>query len=246
MKSLRFTLSGPAACFRQPDVNAKVYFTYNNIHRVALLGLLGAVLGLSGYRNAKLYGREERAYPEFYEVLSPLLVSVVPNGKNGYFAKKLQYFNNSVGYASKEEGGNLQVREQWLESPNWTVFLAQYELADDIWHKLCDYLLHGKCVYIPYLGRNDFPAQIDEMQMVDLYSSRSSRIHSLFLYDGDLKALEGGGPSQYLFVETAPTALVPTYNFYEFGRYLFTNCTVPQEALSSRLYTDGERQYSFY
>jgi len=57
MKSLRFTLSGRAACFRQPDVNTQVYFTYNNIHKVALLGLLGAVLGLSGYRNYKLYGQ---------------------------------------------------------------------------------------------------------------------------------------------------------------------------------------------
>jgi CRISPR-associated protein Cas5h len=246
MKSLSFTLSGPAACFRQPDVNAKVYFTYNNIHRVALLGLLGAVLGLRGYRNAKLYGLEECAYPEFYEVLSPLMASVVPNGKNGYFAKKLQYFNNSVGYAYKEDGGNLQVREQWLENPSWTVFLVQHELADAVWRELCDYLLQGKCVYIPYLGRNDFPAQIDDMQMVELSPSRLQRIHSLFLYDGALKALDGGGPSQYLFVETAPTALAPTHNFYEFGRYLFTNCTVPENALPPRLYTDGERQYSFY
>lgn len=246
MKSLRFTLSGPEACFRQPDVNVRVYFTYNNIHRVALLGLLGAVLGLRGYRNAKLYGEEERAYPEFYEVLSPLLVSVVPNGKNGHFTKKLQYFNNSVGYASKEEGGNLQVREQWLENPSWTVLLAKYELADAVWDKLYDYLLQGKCAYIPYLGRNDFPAQIDDVQIVELSPSRLPRIHSLFIYDGDLKALDGGGPSQYLFVETAPTALAPGYNYYKFGRYLYTNCNVPTEALPPRLYTDGERQYSFY
>lgn len=246
MKSLRFTLSGPAACFRQPDVNAKVYFTYNNIHKVALLGLLGAVLGLSGYRNAKLYGQEERMYPEFYEVLSSLRVSVVPNGKSGYFTKKIQYFNNSVGYASKEEGGNLQVREQWLENPKWTVFLAQHELDDAIWNNLCDYLLRGECAYIPYLGRNDFPAQIEDVHMAELSPSHSPNIHSLFLYEGDLKALDGGGPTQFLFVETAPTGLFPNYNFYEFGRYIFTNAALPEEALPSHLYTDGERQYSFY
>ena len=246
MKSLCFTLSGPVACFRQPDVNTKVYFTYNNIHKVALLGMLGAVLGLCGYHNAKLCGQEERTYPEFYEVLSHLLVSVVPNGKNGYFAKKIQYFNNSVGYASKEQGGNLQVREQWLENPSWTVFLAQHELADAVWHKLCEYLLQGKCVYIPYLGRNDFPAQIDDVQMVELSPSQLQHIHSLFLYGGDLNALDGGGPSQYLFVETAPMALASTHNFYEFGRYIFTNCIIPGEALPPRLFTDGERQYSFY
>lgn len=226
-------------------MNAKVYFTYNNIHRVALLGLLGAVIGLSGYRNEGLFGRAERVYPEFYEVLYPLLVSVVPHGENGYFTKKIQYFNNSVGYASKEEGGNLQVREQWLENPSWTVFLAQHELAGDVWHKLCDHLLQGKCTYIPYLGRNDFPAQVDDVQMVELSPSRLPHIHSLFLYGGDLKVLDGG-PSQYLFVETAPVALAPAHNYYEFERYLFTNSAVPEEALPPRLFTDGERQCSFY
>lgn len=246
MKSLRFRLSGPLACFRQPDVNAKVYFTYNNIHKVALMGMLGAVLGLSGYGNNYIQGKEKRTFPEFYEILSPMLVSVIPNSKNGYFTKKIQYFNNSVGYASKEEGGNLQVREQWLENPNWTIYLAQNELDDAVWDKLCDYLLHGKSVYIPYLGRNDFPAQIDDVQMVELSLSRSMRIDSLFLYAGDLKNLNGSDPSQFLFVETAPTGLVPIHNFYEFGRYIYTNCTIPEGELPSHLYTDGDRHYSFY
>ena len=245
MEALRFTLSGRAACFRQPDVNTQVYFTYNNIHRVALLGLLGAVLGLSGYRNYKLYGQEKPTFPEFYEVLSPMLVSVTPNSKNGYFPKKIQYFNNSVGYASKEQGGNLQVREQWLEKPSWTVLLLQHQLESEVWEKLCHKLFHKECVFIPYLGRNDFPAQIDDVGYVDISPSRKTKIDSLFLYEGDLKAL-GGGPSQYLFVETAPIGLVPDINFYEFGRYLFTNATIPEEALPEHLYTDGERQYCFY
>ncbi|SHK00075.1 type I-B CRISPR-associated protein Cas5b [Desulforamulus aeronauticus] len=246
MKSLRFTLSGPAACFRQPDVNAQVYFTYNNIHRVALLGLLGAILGLSGYRNAKLYNQPERAYPEFYELLSPLGTSVVPNSPNGYFTKKIQYFNNSVGYASKEKGGNLQVREQWLENPSWTILLAQQTLPDALWDKLCQSVLTGQCVYLPYLGRNDFPAQIEEVAMVELAPSRQTQIHSLFLYDGDLRALTGRGYASYLSVETAPVALAAEHHFYQFGRYVFTNEAVPEPALPEKLYSDGERQYAFY
>ncbi len=153
MKSLCFNLSGPLACFRQPDVNTQVYFTYNNIHKVALLGLLGAVLGLNGYRNAKLYGQEEQIFPEFYAQLSSMQVSVVPNGKNGYFTKKIQYFNNSVGYASKEQGGNLQVREQWLENPSWTIFLAQHNLAQVLWDKLCSSLLQEAVLLSIYLWR---------------------------------------------------------------------------------------------
>ena len=49
MKVLRFTLSGKQAFFKKPEVNKYYYFTYGHIHRVALLGLLGAVMGYSGY-----------------------------------------------------------------------------------------------------------------------------------------------------------------------------------------------------
>lgn len=49
MKAISFKLSGKTACFRKPDVNVYTYFTYNNIHKPALLGLLGAIVGFGGY-----------------------------------------------------------------------------------------------------------------------------------------------------------------------------------------------------
>jgi CRISPR-associated protein Cas5h len=125
MKAISFKLSGKTACFRKPDVNVYTYFTYNNIHKPALLGLLGAIIGLGGY--TQLHDENEQLkkakqplndkYPEFYEKLQNLKVSIVPLAPNGYFSKKIQTFNNSVGYASFEQGGNLVVREQWLENP---------------------------------------------------------------------------------------------------------------------------------
>lgn len=244
MKGLRFTLSGKLACFRRPDVNAAVYFTYNNIHKVALLGLLGAVIGLKGYRNGKMHGEPARVYPEFYEVLSPMQVSIVPNGKSGYFSKKIQYFNNSVGYASFEEGGNLQVREQWLENPSWTVLLLQNEVNKVVWDTLCNYLQNGKCTYMPYLGRNDFPADISNVEIIELSSAQTDRLNSLFLFEHDLTKLKGSS-GKYLFVETAPITLAPIYNFYEFGRFIFTDYTVLPELLPPHIFTDGVHNYSF-
>jgi len=245
MNGFRFTLSGQVACFRRPDVNVRVYFTYNNIHKVALLGLLGAVLGLKGYRDNKLFKEPLGEFPEFYSVLSQLLVSVSPKGNNGYFSKKIQYFNNSVGYASKEQGGNLQVREQWLEKPEWDILLIKNKLSDEIWDKLCDFLFNGQCVYLPYLGKNDFPAVITNAGVQELSPVQSNKVDSLFLCDSDLKKLtEGDG--RYIFVETAPIALAPNYNFYEFGRYVFTDYSLTKEMLPQHLYTDGEKNYSFY
>ena len=48
MEALKFTLSGDSAFFKDNVINT-VYLTYGNIHRVALLGMFGAILGYGGY-----------------------------------------------------------------------------------------------------------------------------------------------------------------------------------------------------
>ena len=116
MQALKFTLSGKTAFFKRPEVNTYYYFTFGNIHKVALLGMFGAILGYQGYNNTK-------ELPEFYRKLKDVKVSIIPQNKKGYFSKKIQYFNNSVGYASKEQGGNLIVKEQWLEYPKWDIIV---------------------------------------------------------------------------------------------------------------------------
>ena len=70
MKVLRFTLSGKHAFFIKPEVYKYYYITYGLIHRVALLGLLGAVMGYSVYAQI---GQKKQTdvpeYPEFYQQL---------------------------------------------------------------------------------------------------------------------------------------------------------------------------------
>ena len=50
MKAIRFTLSGKNAFFKKPEVNSYYYFSYGQIHKVALLGIFGAILGYGGYQ----------------------------------------------------------------------------------------------------------------------------------------------------------------------------------------------------
>lgn len=51
MKALKFTLKGKTAFFKNPEVNTYYYFTYGNIHKPALLGLFGAILGYQCYES---------------------------------------------------------------------------------------------------------------------------------------------------------------------------------------------------
>jgi CRISPR-associated protein Cas5h len=71
MQALKFELSGKTAFFKKPDVNSYIYFTYGNIHKIALLGILGGILGLDGYMF-----QQDKIYPEFYSKLSDLMISI--------------------------------------------------------------------------------------------------------------------------------------------------------------------------
>lgn len=253
MKAISFKLSGKTACFRKPDVNAYAYFTYNNIHKPALLGLLGAIIGLGGYTQLFEKNRDlkkgalgyDDGYPEYYEKLKHLKVSIIPLVPNGYFSKKVQIFNNSVGYASFETGGNLIVREQWLENPEWQIMILDDESVE--FTKISEYLLGGKSVFIPYLGKNDHPAKIDpkSVQPITLLEANGNFIDSLFIKN--FEKLDGwareSDDNPYFFQEISPYFLQKDYHFYEYESLVFTNYEITNIPEDTYHY-DG-KNYSF-
>lgn len=178
MKALRFRLSGKTGFFKQPDVNTYLYYTYGQIHRAALLGLLGATLGYNGYNE-----KDREKYPEFYKKLKDLKISVVSEGNNGVFDRKLQVFNNSTAFASNHQGGNLVIRQVWLENPSWLIYIL---LDSDQSEMVKEYILNKKTIFTPYLGTNDHMANISDCEIVDIEKSNAKIINSLF-WDEDFK-----------------------------------------------------------
>ena len=225
-KAIKFKLFGKTAFFKKPEVNEYAYFTYNNIHKIALLGMLGAIIGLGGYNQQK-----ENTYPEFYEKLKDLKIAIVPDKKlKGIYPKKIQVFNNSVGYASNEEGGNLIVREQWLENPSWTIYLYNDGFVEqNIYQKLKEYLLQRKTVYIPYLGKNDHPATITEVEEIDLQEPKLDYIDSIFIENIAIDDFESVDELAYLVKEIQPIKLQEEYNFYEYESFIYTNYYLKQK-----------------
>lgn len=234
MKALKFILSGKTAFFKVPMVNSVCYFTYGNIHKPALLGMFGAILGYKGY------GYEITDFPEYYEKLKDVKISIVPNSENGYFNKKFQQFNNSVGYASQEQGGNLIVKEQWLEGPSWTIYIM---LNNDESQKLADMIIHSQCVYIPYLGKNDHPATIEKAKYVEVKNvdAENLTIQSLSLsesLDFDQDEMD------FKYEEYLPLTLNLETNHHELKKFILTNA--PVEEAFTEIYEDGEKHITFY
>lgn len=246
MKALKFTLSGENAFFKKPEVNSYYYFTYSQIHKVALLGIFGAILGYDGYAQMKTNtGKKqelEEGFPEFYEKLQQLKLSIVPKNPKGYIPKKIQIFNNSVGYASGH--GNLIVKEQWLENPKWEIYvLLDCEEAE----KLAESLLERRCVYVPYLGKNDHFADISDVQVVELNTlSGEQQISSLF---PKTLAVIGEFDEEdeipvYKYEERLPVGLNGYTNQYEYDTFCYTN--LPVRFDDTIVYKADEEKMIFY
>lgn len=237
-QALRFTLSGRTAMFKQPEVNAYRYYTYGNIHKIALQGILGAILGLSGYADQR-----ENPFPAFYTELKDIKVSIVPKNDKGMFNKSFISFNNSVGYASKEQGGNLIVQEQWLIDPAWDIYLL-LENRSAVEEEIVSRILESRFVYTPYLGKNDHPASIIHASIVELEEAGEvETIDSLFLKTEDLK-FTFYEKNTFKYEEKLPVTLTEATNHYQTASLIHTDFLVES---SGTFYKDKdtERVISF-
>jgi CRISPR-associated protein Cas5h len=248
MRALKFNLSGKTAFFKKPDVNTYLYFTYGNIHKIAVLGIIGAVIGLKGYNQ-----QDKDTYPEFYKELSNLRIAIIPNDERGYIPKKIQTFNNSVGYASQEEGGNLIVKEQWLEKPSWDIYIL---LSENAYVKdIKESFLKSNFTYIPYLGKNDHFANIKDVEIVELQEAgNTEKIHSLFLKkhfyfikdeDIEFSLMDYEYEEQWKYEEKLPVALEENTNQYITEGFIVTNMKVRLKEKYS-LYSHKEKTLFFF
>lgn len=270
MEALKFTLEGKTGFFKRPDVNSNIYFTYGHIHKVALLGLFGAILGYGGYnsRNSR-YTLEKRPkkdflFPEFYEKLKDLKISIVPKNKGGIIAKKVNIYNNSVGYASKEQGGNLIVKEQWLENPSWDIYVL---LDSEESKKLSKAMLNRCYVYMPYLGKNDHIAdilnceickciEVLEVNYIDSFFKKDTYKLSSKPKEGDvlddflgfgeecLDNKEDIEDTLYKYEEILPISLNEKTSMYETESLVYTNSYLEKEE-DSLLYKIEDKTIQF-
>lgn len=251
MKALCFSLSGKTAFFKKPEVNSYVYFTYGNIHKIALLGIFGAILGYGGhtqkYNEIGRVKKLEESFPEFYEKLQGVNVSVVPGVQNGFIRKKIQVFNNSVGYASKEQGGNLIVKEQWLEEPLWDIYVL-LDCEEAI--KLSEEIQEKRCVYIPYLGKNDHFADITAVYVKDAAEVKcgKGKIASLFPKENGVQQTGddfwADDQVTFKYEERLPSQLDAWTNNYILQSFIYTDALISWE--NQKVYCIDGKNIMFY
>lgn len=154
MKLLSFDLRADMGFFKKPDINEKIYLTYNMLHRPALLGILGAIAGLKGYeRNGEM--------PEYYKKLKHLKIGIEPlDSDKGNYTKTVLTYNNSIGFGNVDKDDlpcNLLITEQVLLKPSFRCYVL-LDTNNEVEQTLYNRITSQEAEYLPYLGKNDFSA----------------------------------------------------------------------------------------
>lgn len=240
-KLISFDLKADFAFFKKPDYNAGIQLSYNMLHKPALLGILGAIIGLEGYK-------EKGKLPEYFEQLKHLQIGIMPLAhEHGNYQKTVLRYTNGVGYANKD--GNLLVDETMLIAPAYRCFVL-LNLDNELEVKIYHSVLKQEAVFIPYFGKNEFQAWIEEprenkFEKIET-NNVSFSIDSLFIKSGIVKeqkiepeinfdfSVSGGS---FTFFERLPIGFNEELMQYEMGEFAFTDWKMKAETIIPNLFT---------
>lgn len=231
-----FDLQAEMGIFKKPDTNNNLCLTFNMLHKPAFLGILGAIVGLSGYK-------EWGMLPEYYVMFNHLHIGIQPIGSiNGFFQKTFISFNNSTGMASNEKGGNLTVSEQVLINPAYRCYVM-LDTNDPLEKSLLDNILKSEAVYLPYMGKNEYYAWWDNAKVYDDYKpfdyKRKFRVANLFrkkdavsghVARAKLDFTTKKSESSFFFFERLPVGFDENLHQYSYGDFVYSNAYFDPDA----------------
>ena len=240
-KLISFDLKGDFGFFRKPDINDGIQLSYNLIHKPSVLGILGAILGLEGYR-------KKGVWPEYYLRLKHLQIGLMPVGahERGNFQKLVVVYTNTVGYANAD--GNLIVRENTLISPSFRLFLL-LDQEDALEAELLEKISKGEATYVPYFGKNECyiwwePSSVTEYAYEPFVPEEPFVISSVFVKKKLASAAQKQedlmesifGPDKFAYFERLPIGFNEELHQYEMADFAFTNWTIKAESEFEGLY----------
>ena len=237
MMLISFDLCAQMGFLKKPDINDGIYLTYNMLHKPALLGMLGAIIGLRGYcQNGEL--------PEYYQKLKHLKVGIQPlKCDKGNYVKETLCYNNGTGFASNEDGGNLVIKEQVLLRPSYRCFVL-LDLSNPFEKTLYDNILSFRAEFLPYLGKNEFSVWWTNVQAYEdahvFNFEKETHIVSLFRKEEAVSkyivrflSISTSNISPFLYFERLPIEFSEELYQYEYGDFVYSNATFKPDMVNS-------------
>ncbi|GAB4133858.1 MAG: hypothetical protein Fur0027_22290 [Raineya sp.] len=251
-KLISIDLQADFGFFRKPDANSTINLSYNMLHKPAMLGIFGAIIGLEGYKEL---GKE----PEYLTKLKELKVGIEPiNHEKGNFQKTVIKYSNTVGYAN--EGTNYLTEEATLIKPSYKVYVL-LNITNNEHEKLYEYLKEGKAEFLPYFGKNEFYAwwenfqeyefeacpQIQESfcirtllqkQNQTLKQQKEEAIFDFMNFDTE--------EASYMYFERLPKGFDEKLKQYELGDFAYTTFKLKPNTQLESIYKIKNKNYYVY
>ena len=242
-KVISFDLRADFSFFKKPDINDGLQLSYNMLHKPALLGVLGAIIGLAGYQ-------KKGELPEYYRLLGEIPLGIAPvtgyHERGNYWKTSVKY-TNGVGYAN--EDGNLIIEETMLIRPAYRCYVL-LNSGEALHNKLLHYLGAEYAEFIPYLGNNEFHAWIENVceWKVEAFNPKGNfRIDSLFMKEGsirgqrvqaslDLAFDEIDSFGSFSYFERLPVGFDEVLFQYQLGDFVFTDWKLKPNTMISSLF----------
>ncbi len=191
-KLISIDLFADFGMLKKPDTNEPVYLTFNMLHKPALLGILGAIIGESGFK-------EKGVLPDYYLKLQDTKLGIQPlRHENGNYQKTTIKYNNATGFANegekqkgdkKKSGATLNIVEQTLVAPAYRCYFL-FDTENEIHQKADEYLSKYQAEYLPYLGKNEFSVWWENYTIYEFEQfvpENSFKISSIYIKDRPIK-----------------------------------------------------------
>ncbi len=250
-KLISFIIRAEKGFFKKPDINDTrnaIYLTFNILHKPAALGILGAIIGLSGYK-------KNEELPEYYIKLQNIPIGIKPiGGEKGVFQKTIITYNNTTGFASEEAGGNLMISEQTLLNPAYKIYLL-LDLEDDNQSKLYENIKNQKAEFLPYMGKNDYSLwwdknKVEEHAFEHIEKNKEPfKLSTIFIKKYttvkeakdedkkfDLLDFSTLNDNQFISFERLPIGLNEKLFQYDYADFAYTNFKLKKDAKIDNIY----------
>lgn len=188
MECLKFTVFGRYGFFKNHECNS-INFTYQFIHKPCIMGLLGAMIGLDGWRQMV----EHDGKLEYYEVFKNSKISIIPT--SSYYETFYETINNATGFTNissdKQGGETANIKRQILQNPSYTIIIQKDGIEEKYYNKLKEMLFKGESVYRLCLGNNNYTANIKDVEeiTIDEYTEKDDIIVNSLIKECEIEEI---------------------------------------------------------
>ena len=235
-KLISFTINSEFGMFKKPDINDKIFVSYNMLHKPYLLGILGAIMGYAGHNQ----NQDKSKMPQYYEKLKNIKVAISPSNKNGgIFKKEFIIFNNTTN------GSIANITEQTLVNPAYRIYL---ELDDEQNKELIHKLKKNEAIFNPYMGKNEFSLWWNDFKVHKRFEKVESKKKfevKTIIKKPEKFVLKNSGYKErttnyfYLF-ERLPIGFDEQLKQYLYHEFLYTNAVFKSNSTLENLYESDE------